>query len=61
MGQIKETIIETRNTVQDIMNTYHDAPWVVLQSKISLWNLDRMLTIVNFSEKVCNHLKQKHR
>jgi hypothetical protein len=61
MGQIKETLIETRQTVQEIMETYQDAPLVVLQTKISMWNLDRMMSIVNFSEKVCDCLKQKLR
>lgn len=61
MSKLKDTLLETKQLAQDIAETYSDDPFMVAQMRVSTWNLDRFIDIVDFGTKIVNRIRTKSR
>lgn len=61
MSRLKDTLLETKELAQEIAETYSDDPFMVAQMRVSTWNLDRFIDIVDFGTRIINKVRTKSR
>lgn len=61
MSKLKDTLLETKQLAQEIADTYSDDPFMVAQMRVSTWNLDRFIDIVDFGTRIVNKIRTKSR
>ena len=61
MGQIKDTLTETRDWAQEMKKSTRQYPLLHMQFAGQVWNLDQMIKISNAIERAYNRLRGKQR
>ena len=58
MESYKEILIETRNATRNMLTQLRRDRWMKLQLTLILWNLNRMIDLLDTKDRAVKHIRE---